>query len=112
MPQNPFYSSAKWRATRDAYKAKHRWCCVCKRLGFHTPIAEVDHVISLREGGAPFDEKNLQGLCKKHHAQKTCYVDGGLGKTGGKLLVTTGADGFPVAIEKPRSIVRGPKKFT
>lgn len=112
MPQASFYSSAKWRKTRDEFVRLHKWCAVCKTLGFFTPIHDVDHKIAMAKGGAPFDHKNLEGLCKSHHSQKTVFIDAGLGNKSGKLLVTTGADGFPVRIEQPRSIVRVPKKFT
>ena len=27
---------------------------------------EVDHIVPLRDGGAMYDEANLQGLCKSH----------------------------------------------
>ena len=32
---------------------------------------EVDHIVPLEDGGAMFDEANLQGLCKSHHSSKT-----------------------------------------
>jgi len=86
-------------------------CGVCKSVGFFTKAIEVDHIRSMRDGGAPFDHKNLRSLCKRHHSQKTIMVDGQHSGSG-KLLVTTGADGFPIHIEQPRSIVRAPKKFT
>jgi len=33
--------------------------------------AEVDHITSLRAGGAEFDPDNLQGLCHSCHLQRT-----------------------------------------
>ena len=32
---------------------------------------EVDHVLPMADGGAMYDEANLQALCKSHHSQKT-----------------------------------------
>lgn len=32
---------------------------------------DVDHIIPLRDGGAPFERSNLQGLCHSHHSSKT-----------------------------------------
>lgn len=111
MPQSPFYSSAKWRKTRDEQLRRFPGCMVCKSVGFFTKAIEVDHVRAMANGGAPFDHANLRSLCKSHHSQKTIMVDGQHADSG-KLLVTTGEDGFPIHIEQPRSITRVPKKFT
>ena len=32
---------------------------------------EVDHILPLEDGGAVYDEANLQPLCKPHHSRKT-----------------------------------------
>ena len=32
---------------------------------------EVDHILPLEDGGAMYDEENLQPLCKPHHSRKT-----------------------------------------
>lgn len=32
---------------------------------------EVDHIIPIRVGGPPLDDKNLQSLCDQCHATKT-----------------------------------------
>lgn len=44
------------------------WCATpgCSNLAL-----EVDHIVPVELGGAEFDRANLQGLCKKHHSQKT-----------------------------------------
>lgn len=110
MPQSPFYSSAKWRSARAAYLAKNPYCVVCSRLQIKTRATEVDHIIAMAKGGAPFDSKNLRGLCKQHHSQKTILIDGQHSGSG-KNLVTTGVDGWPVHVEVPRSVKRDPKKY-
>lgn len=110
MPQSPFYSSPKWRKTREEHLRRFPGCVVCKAVGFFTRAIEVDHVISMRNGGAPFDHANLRSLCKSHHSQKTIMLDGAH-KASGKLLVTTGPDGYPVHIEKPQETVRVLKRF-
>ena len=79
-------------------------------VGFRVKATEVDHIVAMAVGGAPFDQKNLRSLCKSHHSQKTAIIDG-LHRTKAKPLVTTGVDGWPVHIEQPRTVIRGPKKF-
>lgn len=34
----------------------------------------LDHIIELKDGGAPFDEDNVQSLCHRHHNKKTAQV--------------------------------------
>jgi hypothetical protein len=60
---------------------------------------QVDHIKSIRSGGAPFEHGNLCSLCATHHSQKTILVDG-KHKGSGKQLVITGPDGFPIGPEK------------
>lgn len=111
MPHAPFYQSAKWRKTRAAHLALHPNCVVCARVKIVRKATEVDHIKSMATGGAPFDHKNLQGLCKPHHSQKTASFDntGWGNKT--KPLVTTGEDGYPIHIEHARNQNRGPQKY-
>lgn len=111
MPQAPFYQSAKWRKTRASHLALHPYCVVCERVKIQRKATEVDHIRAMRDGGAPFDHKNLQSLCKPHHSQKTAKWDNSGWGNKGKPLVTTGEDGYPIHIELPRSFNRGPKKY-
>jgi 5-methylcytosine-specific restriction endonuclease McrA len=65
----PFYSSAEWIALRDRIRREANGCCQvpsCNRRG-HI----VDHIVELKDGGAPLDRSNLQLLCASHHAAKT-----------------------------------------
>ena len=99
MPQDPFYSSAKWRDCRATYLRLHPFCSVCAAIGIQTRAVEVDHVKSIRSGGHPFAHANLDGKCKKHHSQKTIYIDG-RHKASNNPLVITGVDGFPIGDAK------------
>jgi len=36
--------------------------CGCER-----PATELHHIIRLEDGGAQYDEDNIQALCKPHH---------------------------------------------
>ena len=56
---NPFYKSQSWIKTRDAFAARHPACNLCGRQG-----AVVDHIVAIKQGGAPFDWGNLQRLCR------------------------------------------------
>ena len=55
---------SKWRALREKMlrQAGYR-CSRCARPG----RLEVDHIVPLAQGGAPYDESNLQVLCKACH---------------------------------------------
>lgn len=44
--------------------------CVA-RYGVPMPSTDADHVVPIRQGGDPWDHKNLQGLCHEDHARKT-----------------------------------------
>jgi 5-methylcytosine-specific restriction endonuclease McrA len=65
---NWVYSTPTWRGLRRQVKREQPWCASsgCTELS-----AEVDHIIAMQDGGDPFNRQNLQGLCKRHHAQKT-----------------------------------------
>ena len=67
----------KWRRIRAQYLKSHPDCVVCGE-----PAEEVDHIVSLADGGTHKWE-NLQSLCKTHHSQKTVVFDGGFGNPKG-----------------------------
>lgn len=60
---------------------------------------DVDHIIPIEAGGAPLDERNFSGKCKKHHSQKTMALDRPSMKNSRTKLVTTGPDGYPCHTE-------------
>lgn len=64
-----FYNGTAWRRLSKAYKMKHPLCVnhkTCKGT-----VYIVDHVKPINEGGAMYDEGNLQSLCKQCNAKKT-----------------------------------------
>lgn len=71
-------------------------------LHMQTRATEVDHKVTIMAGGHPFDQRNLRSLCKSHHSQKTIMLDG-QHRGSGKCLVTTGPDGWPIAVEGNRN---------
>lgn len=67
-----------WAARRARYLADHPWCAA---EGCGEPAVEVDHIVPRRRGGSD-EDANLQGLCRRHHSEKTVRQDGGLGRSG------------------------------
>jgi len=65
-----FYNKTTWRTFSRLYKEQHPLCEQCKRQGKTTASQVTDHIIPLQHGGAIWDERNLQSLCKVHHDQK------------------------------------------
>lgn len=66
-----FYSSREWRATVARIKRKRgHWC---ERCG-STDRVIADHKVERRDGGAEFDEDNIELLCAAHHNAKTAQA--------------------------------------
>ena len=48
------------------------YCQICdEKNGAQIPAVQVDHIVPLEVGGAPFDPENLQSLCKRCHVLKS-----------------------------------------
>lgn len=60
------YDSRNWQRLRRLQLAAFPLCAVCGDVG-----EQVDHVMPIVEGGAAFDQANLQTLCASCHSQKT-----------------------------------------
>jgi 5-methylcytosine-specific restriction enzyme A len=66
---NSFYRSKQWREAREiAIGLAHGYCAMCPCRP-RTPF--VDHKVELQDGGAPYDQGNLQVLCGSCHTLKT-----------------------------------------
>jgi len=99
---DPFYLSVEWRDLCDLLKAT-RWplliakqghCCEdvhCQaqhRLGQRIYF---DHIVELRDGGAPLDPDNVMGRCASSHVRKTAAMrsrrlgDSAYGEGGAKV---------------------------
>lgn len=61
------YQHPTWRGLRARVRAEQPFC----RCGCNQPWTDLDHIIPLAEGGAPFDRANLEGRCKESHSRKT-----------------------------------------
>ncbi|WP_083769180.1 HNH endonuclease signature motif containing protein [Dyadobacter fermentans] len=47
------------------------YCQTCDKKGRLVEAVQVDHITPLEVGGLPFDQKNLQSLCKRCHTIKS-----------------------------------------
>ena len=67
----PFYSSAAWIALRDRVRLEADGRCQAEGCGRGERRMYVDHIVELKDGGAPLDRANVQLLCASHHTAKT-----------------------------------------
>ena len=65
----PFYSTPEWIALRDRVRAEAKGRC--EKPGCNRPGHIVDHIVEIRDGGAPLDRANCWLLCQPHHVEKT-----------------------------------------
>ncbi len=70
-PNRDIYSSHQWRKLSEAIRSKEPLCRECKKQGVRTAAKVVDHIIPINQGGAAYDESNLQPLCSKCHQSKS-----------------------------------------
>jgi 5-methylcytosine-specific restriction enzyme A len=69
----PFYKTPAWRRfAKNVVRKRGKICQLCG-VGVSKRVF-VDHVIELKDGGAPFDEDNVQVLCGSCHTWKTLQV--------------------------------------
>lgn len=68
----PFYSSPDWIALRNAERVAAKG--ICRRPGCSKRGFIVDHIVEIKDGGAPLDARNVELLCSSHHVRKTNAV--------------------------------------
>ena len=66
-----FYNNRRWKAHRLYYIQRNPLCEECQRVGRTTAGVVVDHITPMRQGGDPYNEKNLQTMCSKCHDKKS-----------------------------------------
>ncbi len=66
-----FYSSAEWIALRDRVRREANGRCQVQGCGRIERGMIVDHIVELKDGGAPLDRSNVRLMCRSHHNQKT-----------------------------------------
>lgn len=68
-PTLDFYGSAAWKGLR--LQVQRECGRTCQGCGKTDTRIYVDHIVEMKDGGAPLDRSNLQGLCASCHAKKT-----------------------------------------
>jgi hypothetical protein len=77
---DPVYSTPDFQAWRAQVVARAGGRCEAVDHGHRCTEARpehrmyADHIVELRDGGAPFDLTNGQCLCASHHERKTIAV--------------------------------------
>ncbi len=66
-----FYNSPRWRKTAKAHKNLNPFCVKCEFDGIVSAVEYTDHIARIGDGGDPYNDSNLQSLCKFHHNQKS-----------------------------------------
>lgn len=69
-----FYNSTQWKKVREWFRKQNPLCVMCEAEGLTTPTQIVDHIVEIKDGGAPLDASNLQSLCIRHHNVKTAQA--------------------------------------
>jgi hypothetical protein len=68
-----FYTSPEWRALMAEIVAERGRRCEDPQCRRATPPTRVfgDHIVELRDGGAPLDKRNVMLRCGSCHTRKT-----------------------------------------
>src|SRR5215470_3184794 len=78
--RDPLYATPEFRAWRAKVVARAGGRCEVVTHGYRCTKAQpihrlfADHVIEVKDGGAPFDVANGQCLCGPHHLMKTAQA--------------------------------------
>lgn len=70
---NDFYGTYRWKMFSKNYKRLNPLCLQCERDGRLSLAKVTDHIIPMKTGGAVWDERNIQGLCKKCDNRKRAF---------------------------------------
>lgn len=91
------YNSQQWQITRAQVLSEQPFCPARRPDGLtcNLPTTDVDHILSLENGGEPFERKNLRAWCHAHHAHRTARDDGSFGnsRATGRITIVCGPPG-------------------
>lgn len=83
LPNGEKWDNKAWRAVRKrALESKDPYCAICGRWidielpAFQPLSCEVDHIIPISRGGAPYEISNLQLTHLKCNRQKGAKIEG------------------------------------
>ena len=65
------YTSPAWIALRDRVRREAGGRCQAPGCGRAERRMFVDHIVELKDGGAPLERTNVWLLCASHHSLKT-----------------------------------------
>jgi 5-methylcytosine-specific restriction endonuclease McrA len=75
------YNSKRWHRKREGFPKKYGFiCAACRFEGTDTKesyLCDLDHVIPMKYGGDPYDDRNLNRLCIRHHSKKNALENNG-----------------------------------
>lgn len=91
------YSTRTWQRLRKRKLADASLCQDCLERGRHVIAEQVDHVVSIANGGEPFPSLDgLRSLCPMHHSQKTNRLDNPHSYGFGRPIKGCDVDGNPL----------------
>jgi hypothetical protein len=73
---DPFYLSREWIELRDRVRREASGRCQAPGCGRRERRMFVDHIVELKDGGAPLDRANVWLLCGSCHTAKTYAARG------------------------------------
>lgn len=65
-PRSSFYHQRRWRRLSARFRAEHPACATCGAATWC-----VDHIVAIEDGCDPWDETNMQALCRPCHLDKS-----------------------------------------
>lgn len=77
------YDTPEWRDVRPLIRKRDPRCK--GPCGGRNSTRYVDHIIAVKDGGAPLDPDNLQGLCRPCHQLKSRIEQGQRGDLAGNV---------------------------
>ena len=102
------YDTIQWKRVRKLKLAEQPLCEHCEAVGVVRPATDVDHVVSIEDGGAAFDMNNLASLCHSCHSRKTARENRGFGNERSKRpMKGCDANGLPLDPSHPWHRGRG-----
>lgn len=66
-----FYHTTAWRKLSIVYRRTHPLCEECLKKDRTTPVALVDHITPISQGGEQLAWDNLQSMCHTCHNKKS-----------------------------------------